>query len=456
MIEDDFLKNLFSLINTAVSFLAALFAMFVLSPSIVVMLLVMTLISIFIPRMFEKRIRSDKKNIANALEKFTIKMNDIFSGFAVIKSYGVEHHLEQQFQQSNKAVEDNKYLFFKLNAFVSSLSDVFGGIMFISVFLIGSFLSIRGAITLGTMIACVQLTNKIVNPVYMSIQYITQIRSLRDISTKVLEMMDVEHASIEYINKTSIDHSVCLTDVSFGYAENHLNLCNINMKLNKGEKYALVGPSGSGKSTLIKLLMKQYHNYEGIINVDDLNLKFISAEDWCRLESVVHQDVFLFDSSIRENITMYQSFPDEVLSNVIRASGLDELIDKLPYGLDTQVGEKGGMLSGGEKQRISIARTLIRQTPLLLLDEATSSLDSETANAIEEAILSLEATTCLIVTHRLSRATLQHYDKIFVMADGKVVEKGSFNHLIENEGYFYYLYKIVNDTSTNQAHLIYT
>ncbi len=113
--------------------------MFVLSPSIVIMLLVMALISFFIPRMFEKRIRSDKKNIANALEKFTIKMNDIFSGFAVIKSYGVEHHVEQQFQQSNKAVEDNKYLFFKLNAFVSSLSDIFGGIMFISVFLIGSF-----------------------------------------------------------------------------------------------------------------------------------------------------------------------------------------------------------------------------------------------------------------------------------------------------------------------------
>ncbi len=132
------------------------------------------------------------------------------------------------------------------------------------------------------MIACVQLTNKIVNPVYMSIQYITQIRSLRDISIKVLKIMDVEHVSIEYINKTSIGHSVCLTDVSFGYAENHLNLRNISIKLNKGEKYALVGPSGSGKSTLLKLLMKQYDNYKGTINVDDLDLKFISAENWCQ------------------------------------------------------------------------------------------------------------------------------------------------------------------------------
>lgn len=207
---------------------------------------------------------------------------------------------------------------------------------------------------------------------------------------------------------------------------------------------------------MLKLLMKQYDDYDGIIYVDDLDLKFISAEDWCRLESVVQQDVFLFDGSIKENITMYQSFQDEILSNVISASGLNKLIDKLPYGLDTQIGEKGGRLSGGEKQRIAIARTLIRQTPLLLLDEATSSLDSETANAIEEVILGLETITCLVVTHRLSKAALQKYDKIFVMSDGRVVEEGSFDYLIENKGYFYHLYKFVNDSSINQTQPIYT
>ncbi|MCV9948973.1 ABC transporter ATP-binding protein [Paenibacillus sp. BT-177] len=456
MIEDDYLKNIFSLTSTGVSFLAALFAMFVLSPSIVVILLLLTLISILIPRIFEKKIRTRKRNIADALEKFTIKINDIFSGFAVIKSYGVEQHVEQQFRFNNTVVENNKYLFFKLNAYVSSLSDVFGGVMFISVFLVGSFLSIRGAITLGTMIACVQLTNKVVNPVYMSIQYITQIRALRDISAKILEILHEDQDGNQYIKKTSIEHSVRFTNVSFGYARNHPNLHDINMVLNKGGKYALVGPSGSGKSTLLKLLMKQYDDYDGIIYVDDLDLKFISAEDWCRLESVVQQDVFLFDSSIKENITMYQSFQDEILSNVISASGLNKLIDKLPYGLDTQIGEKGGRLSGGEKQRIAIARTLIRQTPLLLLDEATSSLDSETANAIEEVILGLETITCLVVTHRLSKAALQQYDKIFVMSDGRVVEEGSFDYLIENKGYFYHLYKFVNDSSINQTQPIYT
>ncbi|MET3208577.1 UNVERIFIED_CONTAM: ABC-type bacteriocin/lantibiotic exporter with double-glycine peptidase domain [Paenibacillus sp. PvR008] len=124
-----------------------------------------------------------------------------FSGFAIIKSHGIEHHVEQQFGQSNKEVEQSKYIFFKLNAYVRLLSDIFGGLMFISVFVIGSFLSMRGAITLGTLIACVQLTNKIVNPIYMSIQYITQIRALRDISAKVIGIFSAERSSLPYTKK---------------------------------------------------------------------------------------------------------------------------------------------------------------------------------------------------------------------------------------------------------------
>ncbi|MFS8211902.1 ABC transporter ATP-binding protein [Paenibacillus sp. S29] len=447
MIEDDYFKNIFSLIGMCISFSASLVGMFLLSPTIVICLLLLTLLSMFIPRMFEKKLVNRKRKVADAVEKFIINTNDMYSGFAVIKSFGIEKYVKGQYDHLNREVEKNKYAFLRLSAWVTSISEVFGGFMFISVFIIGSFLTLRQLITLGTMIACVQLTNSIVNPIQMSIQYITQIKSLRDISAKITDFLHTEHQDVAYIHKPTIKNKISLKEVSFGYKENSFNVHRLNMELQQGKKYALVGPSGSGKSTVLRLLMKQYENYEGTISVDDVNLKEIDVEEWCRLESVLHQDVFLFDSNIRDNILLYQTYSNDEIADVILKSGLITLINKLPEGIDTQVGEKGSILSGGEKQRIAIARTLIRHTPLLLMDEPTSSLDYETANAIEETVLDLENTTCVMVTHRLSKSVLERYDMIFVFADGTIVERGTFCELIELQGYFYHMYGMAEESA---------
>ncbi|URJ50418.1 ABC transporter ATP-binding protein [Paenibacillus polymyxa] len=450
MIEDDYFKNIFSLIGTFISFSASLLAMFLLSPTIVIALVLLTLSSMFIPRMFEKKLVNCKRKVVEALEKFMIHTNDMYSGFAVIKSFGIEGHVHGQFDGINQETENQKYRFQKLSAWVASISEVFGGFMFISVFIIGSFLTLRQLITLGTMIACVQLTNSIVNPIQMSIQYITQIKSLRDISAKITQLLHTERQDKIYIRKPTIQDKVSLKEVSFGYKDDCYNVHGLNMDLELGKKYALVGPSGSGKSTVLRLLMKQYENYKGRISIDEVDLKEINMEDWCRLESVLHQDVFLFDSSIKENIVLHQIYSDKEIEDAIQKSGLSMLINKLPNGMETQVGEKGSFLSGGEKQRIAIARTLIRRTPLLLMDEPTSSLDQETANAVEETVLNLENTTCVMVTHRLSKPVLERYDMIFVFADGAIIEKGTFCELIELQGCFYHMYGLAEESTMTQ------
>ena len=208
----------------------------------------------------------------------------------------------------------------------------------------------------------------------------------------------------------------------------------------KGKNYAVVGSSGSGKSTILKLILGYYKNYHGEITMDGIPLRDINLDSLYDQISIIQQDVFLFDSSIENNITMFRSFDESKLNSAIERAGLLELIkDK---GRDYSCGEGGKNLSGGEKQRISIARSLIRDTPILLMDEATSGLDNETAINVENAVLDIQGMTRIIVTHRFNESTMKRYDSILVMNKGKLVEHGTFDKLMEDKGYFYSLYNV--------------
>jgi ABC-type multidrug transport system fused ATPase/permease subunit len=207
-----------------------------------------------------------------------------------------------------------------------------------------------------------------------------------------------------------------------------------------GKKYAVVGASGSGKSTLLNLLMASYSHYNGSIYYDDVELKNISGEQLYEIESIIQQNVFVFNATIIENITMFRDFPQEEVQRAIRLSGLSALIEEKGEGY--LCGENGCGLSGGEKQRISIARSLLKQSQVLLVDEATASLDAETAYHVSSAILDLQGITAIVVTHALDEALLKRYDTILTMKNGQIIEEGSFDALIEKKGYFYSLFTI--------------
>ena len=223
-------------------------------------------------------------------------------------------------------------------------------------------------------------------------------------------------------------------------------LDNINITFDKNKKYAIVGESGSGKSTLIKLLMRYYNDYEGKISIDNLNIKNIYSSDLYKNISMIQQNIFMFDDSIKENIRLYSNHDDKDILDACKRSGLDKLLNKLPNGINSLVGENGNKLSGGEKQRIAIARALINNTQILILDESTSALDNETAYNLENSLLNLENLTLITVTHKLIKNILNRYDEIIVMKNGKIIEKGNFEDLINIKGYFYSLYTIQNDT----------
>ena len=212
------------------------------------------------------------------------------------------------------------------------------------------------------------------------------------------------------------------------------------MNIKKGEKIAIVGMSGSGKSTLLNLLLNFYDVTSGHISIDNQNLQDISSESLYNLMTVVQQDVYIFDDTLSANITLNQPFTEDDIKQAVQQSGLENYILENELGLQTLCGENGSNLSGGEKQRLSIARALIRKTPILLLDEATSSLDNQVTAEIENSILKIRDLTALVVTHKLNEAILKKYDRIIFMKDGIIVEDGPFRDLIDRKGEFYKLF----------------
>jgi len=249
---------------------------------------------------------------------------------------------------------------------------------------------------------------------------------------------------VDCVNKPNIDISigeVKFNSVNFSYNQNQTIFKNLNIHIKPGEKIALVGNSGSGKSTLVKLILKQYKPQNGIITIDEQNLNDFNVDSINQKITYLHQDVHLFNRSIRENIIYAKpEATEEELIDVCIKSGSLDFIQSKEKGFDTIVGERGVQLSGGEKQRLALARAFLLNNPILILDEPTSALDSISEKIIQESLHKLiENKTVIIIAHRLS--TIKDMDRIIVLEKGEIIEAGSHNELISKNGKYSKLWK---------------
>lgn len=238
----------------------------------------------------------------------------------------------------------------------------------------------------------------------------------------------------------SLEQNITLEHITCGYDAEKPVLKDLSVTFEAGKRYAIVGPSGSGKSTLLNLLTGGAADYDGEVRFDGRELRGLDRDSLCDLISMVQQNVFVFNDTIRSNITMFREFPQEAVDSAIRRAGLSALIEA--KGEDYVCGENGCGLSGGERQRISIARCLLRGTPVMLIDEATAALDKQTAAAVMDAILDIGGLTRIAVTHQLEEALLSRFDQILVLRGGQICERGTFGELMDRRGLFYSLYTV--------------
>ena len=446
IIEDNFFNNLFQVISCFISFIISLVVLFSISPTIVIFISIFGVLGFIIPNALSKKLVIQKNEYSQNLEQVTSITKDLFSGFEVIKGFNISNKINEIFKTASTNVETSKKKYSILEGIIRGFSLSFSVTIYLGVLLLGGYLMYKKSITVGTAIIIIQLSTHIVGPVKLSISLINQIRSVAMIADKIEEILEDTHDDFENTKLENFSKSICIENLNFSYTEERKALDNINITFDKNKKYAIVGESGSGKSTLIKLLMRYYNDYEGKISIDNLNIKNIYSSDLYKNISMIQQNIFMFDDSIKENIRLYSNHDDKDILDACKRSGLDKLLNKLPNGINSLVGENGNKLSGGEKQRIAIARALINNTQILILDESTSALDNETAYNLENSLLNLENLTLITVTHKLIKNILNRYDEIIVMKNGKIIEKGNFEDLINIKGHFYSLYTIQNDT----------
>lgn len=293
---------------------------------------------------------------------------------------------------------------------------------------------------MGALVVFLDLTANVINPIQQLPILLARRKAAAGLIDKLAEELEHNLRDQGQAVPGPLEQGIRLQDVSFGYEAGQEVLHNLNVTFGAGKRYAIVGASGSGKSTLLQLLMASHSGYTGEIYYDRLELRQLRSEALYQQVSLIEQQVFVFDASLRDNITLFQPFPKEAVDQAIERAGLTELLAR--RGGDYRCGENGCDLSGGERQRIAIARSLLRSPSVLLLDEATAALDPETAYNITDRILNLEGMTRIVVTHRLEEALLRRYDSILVLKDGVLVEAGTFDQLIRQRQYFYSLYTI--------------
>lgn len=438
-IETEYFRTFLNLVKSGFLFLFAFGTIFYVSYQMTIALMILSIISFVFGNIPMKNLKTFKEKFSNSQSEYTARTSEYFNGYETIKVFGLEKFISKVFYNNSKNVYDKGLAYQKRYSLVTMISYFFGGFTFLGGFVCGGYLAYKGFITLGQMIVCVQLTNHIVNPLMFAIESYGKFKSVDKILNKIENTL-ISEENVETTEIKDFNNKISLNDVSFKYDDKKV-LENINFDFEKGKKYALVGLSGSGKSTLMKLISKRIKADEGKICIDGTDLDEISRNSIINLISTINQNVFLFKGSIYDNITLFsKDYSEEKVKDVILKAELGKYLDRL-YDKEL-ISENANNLSGGEKQRISIARSLIKDTKIILADEILSSLDNEIAFSIEKGLLELENITLISVTHRLIKENLKQYDQILVLKDGKIEEKGNFEELMNFDSYFKKLYTI--------------
>ena len=431
----------------------------------------------------------DRLSTKNA--EYLAFLKDFSIGFTIIKSYKVEAIFSKLHAAVNEKTEETMLRRERCVEKVNYFAAISGYVTRLSILFLSAYIAFtRHSISIGTVIAFSQLIHYLIDPLSSLPSMLTEAKAayrltdkfwdtikreevlqntpennrvkeeqIAEMQTAIEDKKIIEEQEIseqkqsldeaalslhgELLSITSIARKACsisFNQICFSYSEGKEVLKELNLQVKEGEKVVLLGTSGSGKSSILKILMVMERAQSGTIRIGGQDTVNLGEDRIFKEISYIQQEVFIFDGTIRENISLFQTYREEELQSVIERAGLRNLIKE--KGLDYLCGENGAALSGGERQRISIARSLLRKTPILLADEITASLDKENTYLVLDTLLNIENTTEILVLHDLDSRILSRVDRICVLKNGKVEEEGNFTELLEKKGYFYALYHV--------------
>ena len=434
VIEKGYLTNLFSLTNSLLLFVGAFAMMLWYSPLLTLAAALLALLPVTASLLMGGKAAGAEKRLSDQNEACTAALKDALG-------FQAEKQMCRLFADSVRSLTSARCRKERIGILIQRMGSLAGVTTQLGVFLIGAALALSGrGLTVGTVLLFVQLMNYVISPISVIPVCLAERKAARALIAKAASALEAAGEPEGNAQLGSLTQGIELSHLAFSYEDDKPILRDISFSFEPGKSYAVVGASGSGKSTLLHLLSASQTGYSGQILYDGQELRDIRRSSLYDLISVIQQNVFIFNATIRENITLFADFPEEAVERAIRLSGLSGLIRE--RGEDYLCGENGSGLSGGEKQRISIARSLLKNAQVLLVDEATAALDAQTAHQVSHAILDLSGMTRIVVTHTLEESALRRYDAILTLRDGSIAEQGSFEELMERRGYFYSLYTV--------------
>jgi ABC-type multidrug transport system fused ATPase/permease subunit len=443
IILNDGVNNVYGMIMQAVFVVVAVIYLLCVEPFILLIVVAVSMVQFGVPGILKKKIASSRKEYTEALEVYLDGIKSDLGGHKVIRTFdAVKQILGKQQKRSDFVCRKNEYSSQTLYWAQALASFVNNGAFLI---VLGScmFFAVAGRITVGEIVAITNMMNFVLTPCRAISNGMIQLKSMEKVTAELEALLEQES---ENDNKENLEENIweiCLDNVDQKISEN-FSLDKLTLTFEKGKKYAIVGKSGSGKSSIIKLLTEYRADYTGRILINGHELSGLNKESIMHISPVCYQQTYIFNDTVFNNVALYQNYSKDEVIEALQKAGIYDTIQKLPEGVDENIQENGRNFSGGELQRIALARLFLRNKAMTFLDEITSGLDNATAYEIEKRLLD-EDMTIINITHRYNKALMQKYNEIIVMDAGKIVERGKFDELIEKEGEFYRLYKVLSE-----------
>ncbi len=378
------------------------------------------------------------------LGKLNGYIEEVYSGLSVIRTCNAKEETIKEFDKLNDKLYDCNRKSQFLSGLMQPIMGFIGNFSYVAVCIVGALLVSKDMISFGTIVAFILYIRLFTNPLSQIAQAMTSLQSTAAASERVFSLLEEEEMSSEEditkkLDKYNVKGNIEFKNVKFGYDGDKIIINDFTAKVKAGEKIAIVGPTGAGKTTMVNLLMKFYDINDGDILIDGTSIRELKRDNIHSLFTMVLQDTWLFNGTIRENIIYNNKhISNKKVEDVCKVVGVDHFIKTLPNGYDSIISDNDSV-SSGQRQLLTIARGMISDSPFLILDEATSNVDTRTEELVQKAMDKLmENKTSFIIAHRLS--TIKNADLILVMKDGNIIEQGNHNELMKKNGFYANLY----------------
>ncbi|HOW38260.1 MAG TPA: ABC transporter ATP-binding protein [Candidatus Izemoplasmatales bacterium] len=421
IIETDYVEQIIVLIQALVNFATGIIIYSLINPIILLVGIGIMLVNGLLSTLIEHPVKKHNTERSGLFAGYNSFLKEVLSAFGIIKNNGLEPRIRETFYDKSRSVQQKKYVIDRLMSFVFVGQNTLGSTVVIGLFLLVARMTMTGAVTFAGVVVIVNNIDKLIGPIYSAAEAFPKIRSVKAIFARIAQSLASKNRREETLDLPRFEEAITFEKVKFAYEDDQVVLDGVDLRLEKGRKYLIIGPSGGGKSTVLRLLRKYFDATEGLIAIDGKPLRDIKKKDYFARIANIEQSVFLFEDTLRNNLTLFKEYSDTEIAQAIRQAGLTDFVDSNPEKLDYMIFDNGKNVSGGEKSRIAIARALLNKADILLLDEAFATLDYDRAKEIETTILHLPDVTVINVSHVVIAENKSKYDGVIVVRNKAAV-----------------------------------